>query len=1214
MAQSAVHDAESDEETVDDEEHELDEAIVAALKKDVSKRYNDQGLPQTLNELVEDVYEFERDRAAIDSRQRNGGYPQHNFGNPQLAIHSAKSTEQRVAKPTDKCFQCNGFGHFKRDCPQTTGKAGPGGKVGSLKVVCLIGNAPESLEPSSVCAHNRVDKLVPTWVYLDSGAETSVFCNADLVEDIHSGPQVTVRTVAGSKKVDQWAYFGPIKVLFDPQSGSNLVSQHDLEEVSEEIQFTPGQSWSSTLKGTGDVLEFFKHEFDEFGDPNKFYCLTPGAQVEVLHSTVAEREKNFTKSELEAARGVRQLKLRLAGASDADIIKFLRDGVALGCPFTPEDVKRASRIYGPDVGTLKGKTTDSGPSKAVVVDAECSEQINQRLYVDIFEVEAQRFVLAVMKPLKYRLCAILDGKSSAHVGSAMKTIMTMIQSRGFRVDRVEIDPDRALLGLEATLGVPVDVVGAGKHVAIAEREGRVVKDRARLIMASLPYVLPARFVKYLVLFIVTRLNLVPSASDGSDRSPRERFTGRKLIYKRNLELGFGEFAEVWAKPEKSSSMEPRTLSAIALYPVGNEHGAWYFYDIVSCTVIQRAQWKTLPTPGALITLMNHLAKEDFESLGRGIPPKLSRATVTMGGVPLDRMIVNPAIEVPRYGPDGTPVQTVTNAHKRRGRGQARTPLGGGIEVDAHVTGGEADAHTAVDTDQIELLADTQDNNIVDDHEMNDHATEEAQEALPNDEPGYDSYDDDSGDRDEDEYDNQDLGYQMVEGVRKSFRIRDKAHRVFQMSVRESVKKLGDAAVAAIHKEFSQMKSMGVFDPVRIQDLDEQQRKTIIHSSAFVKEKTDEAGNVKALYGLVQSSKLWYQHMAGVLRDAGWESNPYDDCVFHKGPLNCQTTVCLHVDDLLVTAPNDKMIEDLVSQLRKSFAEVKLNQGDSIGYLGMRIRRTNPDIEVDMNAYIQDCLEWFEVKGAANTPAESTLFESNETSTKLTGNQKERFHTAVAKLLYAAKRCRPDILTAVSFLTGRVQCCTEEDMAKLERLFKYLNKTKTLGLRFSGKQTDLNVQAFVDAAYGVHDTGESRSGLVITINGTPVLWKSSKQAIVTKSSTEAELVALTDGSTDIIWLRQLLMSQGFPLGPVRVAEDNQPVLAMLERKSHGVARTRHINIRYFFIIDRVKAGDLLLHHMPTDEMLADIFTKPLVGGSFHKMQARLMGQQPSQRDP
>ena len=165
----------------------------------------------------------------------------------------------------------------------------------------------------------------------------------------------------------------------------------------------------------------------------------------------------------------------------------------------------------------------------------------------------------------------------------------------------------------------------------------------------------------------------------------------------------------------------------------------------------------------------------------------------------------------------------------------------------------------------------------------------------------------------------------------------------------------------------------------------------------------------------------------------------------------------------------------------------------------------------------------------------------------------------------------------------------------------------MSLKFAGGKGKLEIQSYVDAAYGVHDTGESRSGLVVTINGSPVLWKSSKQAIVTKSSTEAELVALTDGSTDIIWLRQMLNAQGFDIGPVKVAEDNQPVLAMLDRKSHGVARTRHINIRYFFIIDRVKSGDLELHHVPTDLMLADIFTKPLVGGPFIRMQARLMGR-------
>lgn len=151
----------------------------------------------------------------------------------------------------------------------------------------------------------------------------------------------------------------------------------------------------------------------------------------------------------------------------------------------------------------------------------------------------------------------------------------------------------------------------------------------------------------------------------------------------------------------------------------------------------------------------------------------------------------------------------------------------------------------------------------------------------------------------------------------------------------------------------------------------------------------------------------------------------------------------------------------------------------------------------------------------------------------------------------------------------------------------------------------DITAYVDAGYGVHEEGLSRSGLVIMINGAPVAWKSAKQSLVTKSSTEAELVALSDGSTDIIWLRELLRDQGYDIGPVTIFEDNQSVIAMLERKKHGMARTRHINVRYFFIIDRIVSGDLCVKYLPTDEMVADYFTKPLMGSAFPKLQLKLI---------
>lgn len=115
-------------------------------------------------------------------------------------------------------------------------------------------------------------------------------------------------------------------------------------------------------------------------------------------------------------------------------------------------------------------------------------------------------------------------------------------------------------------------------------------------------------------------------------------------------------------------------------------------------------------------------------------------------------------------------------------------------------------------------------------------------------------------------------------------------------------------------------------------------------------------------------------------------------------------------------------------------------------------------------------------------------------------------------------------------------------------------------------------------------GTSRSGLVVLVNGAPVIWKSAKQSIVTKSSTEAELVALTNACTDVLWLRNLLIAQGYDIGPVNVGEDNQSVLAMLEKRSVGLARTRHINVRYFFVVDGVGSGELKITYAQTKEMV------------------------------
>lgn len=268
------------------------------------RRRTDQQTPKTIDDTKEDLFEFERDRAIIGQSGFKKKKPE------QLAIHGNTQQSEdppkdppadarkkgREARPTDKCNHCKEPWHFKRDCPKLKKPA----NVGSITVVQDV-----------AVLVNRVQQLkIPMWVSLDSGAETSVFSNASLLTNLHQGDPVTVKTVAGKKTIKTWGYFGPIKVLFDPTAEANLLSQHDLELASEQVTFVPCVSWTSTLSVDGTELEFSKPELDEFGKTNKFYSFIPEV-ARVGSVTTTDREKLFAKSEVERAKGVHALKLRL---------------------------------------------------------------------------------------------------------------------------------------------------------------------------------------------------------------------------------------------------------------------------------------------------------------------------------------------------------------------------------------------------------------------------------------------------------------------------------------------------------------------------------------------------------------------------------------------------------------------------------------------------------------------------------------------------------------------------------------------------------------------------------------------------------------------------------------------------------------------------------------------------------------------------------------
>ena len=121
---------------------------------------------------------------------------------------------------------------------------------------------------------------------------------------------------------------------------------------------------------------------------------------------------------------------------------------------------------------------------------------------------------------------------------------------------------------------------------------------------------------------------------------------------------------------------------------------------------------------------------------------------------------------------------------------------------------------------------------------------------------------------------------------------------------------------------------------------------------------------------------------------------------------------------------------------------------------------------------------------------------------------------------------------------------------------------------------------------------------------PILSRTAK-LIVTKSSTEAELVALSDNLSQVIWTRDFLADQGYHMAAARVYQDNMSTIALAEKGRSTAERTRHINIRYFFVKDRVEAGEIKIEYCPTKDMLADVLTKPLQGNNFCELRDQLL---------
>ena len=412
---------------------------------------------------------------------------------------------------------------------------------------------------------------------------------------------------------------------------------------------------------------------------------------------------------------------------------------------------------------------------------------------------------------------------------------------------------------------------------------------------------------------------------------------------------------------------------------------------------------------------------------------------------------------------------------------------------------------------------------------------------------------------------------------------------------------------------------------------------------------------RPLYGLKQSGHIFANVLHTFLCDElGMNRLISDKCAFLKDgtpsewdtqtkdtPKHAQTNkldvngtqlvVLTYVDDLTVLGSKSQCAW-IMDKLRKRFKIQEKETGDIEFLLSMKISRNREDGTLTLNQdqaidKIANKLGIFEKKPSVKTAMKVTPM------TKLTEPEKDPavvswpYLETVGSLLHISQCTRPDIAYAVGSLARHSTTLGKEHIKAAKRCVQYLYNTRELCIKYSAdhltneplvfeagrspiesKPTETEPQAYADADYAMDiTTRKSTSGGIIFLNGGPITWSSKLQKIIAQSTAEAEIIAATEITKEIVHLRLLLSELGARKDQsVCIHEDNQACILMGNNMKSSRS-AKHYEIRLHFLQESIRSNVIKFKYCPTDEMIADALTKPLDDVKFKYFREKMLSE-------
>lgn len=368
---------------------------------------------------------------------------------------------------------------------------------------------------------------------------------------------------------------------------------------------------------------------------------------------------------------------------------------------------------------------------------------------------------------------------------------------------------------------------------------------------------------------------------------------------------------------------------------------------------------------------------------------------------------------------------------------------------------------------------------------------------------------------------------------------------------------------------------------------------------------------KSIYGLKQSARCWNNAIDTFLKSSGYKQMNSDPCLYMKSIKDQNGIIkfvilSIHVDDILLFSNDLSMLNEEKKLIGSKFKIEDMGEVKHI--LGMLIKRDRErgQMTISQTKYLEGILKRF---GMEQCKPVSTPLEPGKHFQELPEDENptntNEYQKLIGCLTYVTTATRPDLASAVGILSKFMAKPSKEHWVGAKRVLRYIKGTMNYGLVFDGRSATCSIVGYSDADWANDlDTRRSTSGYAFQINGSTISWCSKRQPCVTRSTTEAEYVALSHATQELVWLRRLLNDIGEKQDqPSVMNEDNQGAIE-LSKNPRFHNRTKHIDVAYHFIREKVNDRSINVKYCSTDQMLADIMTKSLPRQTFQKFRDML----------